>query len=99
MRLTIAFLISSLLFAFPVLSIESKSELSSGQTVYVSIYSNIYKNVGLAGLLSVKYTDLQHTLTILSTKYSDNIGKELKEFQETGNIPIHFSIDDAKAAF
>ncbi|MEJ2198094.1 MAG: DUF3124 domain-containing protein [Desulfuromonadales bacterium] len=82
MRLTIAFLISSLLFAFPALSIESKSELSSGQTVYVSIYSNIYKNVGLAGLLSVRNTDLHNSLTILSTKYYDNNGKELKEYAQ-----------------
>jgi CheY-like chemotaxis protein/anti-anti-sigma regulatory factor len=26
-------------------------------------------------------------------------GKELKEFQETGNIPIHYSAEEAKAAF
>ena len=82
MRLTIAFLISSVLFAFPALSIQSKSELSSGQTVYVSIYSNIYKNVGLAGLLSVRNTDLHNSLTILSTKYYDNNGKELKEYAQ-----------------
>ena len=80
MKLTIAILISSLLFAFPALCVESKNELSSGQTVYVSIYSNIYKNVGLAGMLSVRNTDLHNSLTVLSTKYYDNNGKELKEY-------------------
>ena len=80
MRLTIAILISSLLFAFPALCFANKNELSSGQTVYVSIYSNIYKNVGLAGMLSVRNTDLHNSLTILSAKYYDNNGKELKEY-------------------
>ena len=80
MKLTIAILISSLLFSFPALCVESKNELSSGQTVYVSIYSNIYKNVGLAGMLSVRNTDLHNSLTVLSTKYYDNNGKELKEY-------------------
>ncbi|MBT8356979.1 MAG: hypothetical protein HKO79_03830, partial [Desulfobacterales bacterium] len=28
---------------------------------------------------------------------SPNVGKELKSFQETSEIPIDFSIDDAKA--
>ena len=82
MRSIIAFLISSLLFAFPALSIESKNELSSGQTVYVSIYSNIYTHVGLAGMLSVRNTDLHNPLTILSAKHYDNNGKELKEYAQ-----------------
>ncbi len=82
MRLIIAILISSLLFAFPALCFASKNELSSGQIVYVSIYSNIYKNVGLAGMLSVRNTDLHNSLTILSAKYYDNNGKELKEYAQ-----------------
>jgi len=106
MRLTIAFLISSLLFAFPALSIESKSELSSGQTVYVSIYSNIFTNVGLAGMLSIRNTDLHNPLTILSSKYYDNNGKELKEYvqkpitlEPLGSTSFSVKEDDKSGGF
>ena len=54
--------------------------LSSGQTVYVPIYSHIYSGVKgrpfeLAATLSIRNTDLQYPITLVSAKYYDSDGK------------------------
>jgi len=56
-------------------------------------------NVSLIKLIITILDNCQLAGVKVLTVASANLGKELKEFQETGNIPIHFSIDDAKAAF
>jgi CheY-like chemotaxis protein len=56
-------------------------------------------NVSLIKLIITILDNCQIAGVKVLTVASANLGKELKEFQETGNIPIHFSIDEAKAAF
>jgi hypothetical protein len=60
-------------------------QLSTGQTVYVSIYSHIYSGLkarpfDLAAILSIRNTDMNQAVTIVSAKYYDTDGKLLKEY-------------------
>jgi hypothetical protein len=60
-------------------------KLSSGQTVYVSIYSHIYSGVkgrpfDLAAILSIRNTNPNNSITLTSVKYYDSDGKLLKEY-------------------
>jgi hypothetical protein len=60
-------------------------KLSSSQTVYVSIYSHIYSGLkarpfDLAAILSIRNTDMNQPVTIVSAKYYDTDGKLLKEY-------------------
>jgi len=55
-------------------------KLSSGQTVYVSIYSHIYSGVkgrpfALSATLSLRNTNLKIPITLTSVKYYDSDGK------------------------
>ena len=56
-------------------------------------------NVSLIKLIITILDNCQIAGVKVLTVASSSLGKELKDFQETGNIPIHFSIDEAKAAF
>ena len=60
-------------------------QLSMGQSVYVSIYSHIYSGLkarpfDLAAILSIRNTDINQPVTIVSVKYYDTEGKLLKEY-------------------
>ena len=60
-------------------------KLSSGQTVYVPIYSHIYSGVkgrpfDLAAILSIRNTNPNNSITLRSVKYYDSDGKLLKEY-------------------
>jgi hypothetical protein len=60
-------------------------QLSMGQTVYVSIYSHIYSGLkarpfDLAAILSIRNTDINQAVTIVSAKYYDSDGRLLKEY-------------------
>ena len=60
-------------------------QLSMGQSVYVSIYSHIYggskaRPFNLASILSIRNTDINQSVTIVSVKYYDTEGKLLKEY-------------------
>ena len=108
MRKSATLLILSLLFAFPVFSAEENIELSSGQTVYVAIYSNIFTGpkehpFNLAAMLSIRNTDLHNQITILSAEYFDNNGNSLKEYAQKPLTlaPLashHFSIKERDEA-
>lgn len=56
-------------------------------------------NVSLIKLIITILDNCQTAGVKVLTVANAALGKELKDFQETGNIPIHFTIDDAKAAF
>jgi len=61
------------------------AELSSGETVYVSIYSNIYSGpkavpYELAAMLSVRNTDPKNSITILKADYYDTSGKMIDSY-------------------
>ena len=58
---------------------------SAGQTVYVPIYSHIYSGVKarpfyLAATLSIRNTNLQSSIIIVSVKYYDTAGKLIKDY-------------------
>jgi hypothetical protein len=64
---------------------DSKIELSAGETVYVSIYSNIYsgpKEVRheLAVMLSIRNTDPDNPITIMKADYYDTGGKLIDSY-------------------
>lgn len=64
---------------------DSHIALSSGQTVYVPIYSHIYSGLkgrpfSLAATLSIRNTDPQNPITLKSVKYFDSDGKLVKEY-------------------
>jgi hypothetical protein len=68
-------------------------KLSSGQTVYVSIYSHIYSGVkgrpfDLAAILSIRNTNPNISITLRSVKYYDSDGKLLKEYL---SIPLQLN--------
>jgi len=78
-----------LLFSAAVLTPAGSSAeeipLSSGQTVYVPIYSHIYSGVKgrpfeLAATLSIRNTDPGYPITITAVKYYDTAGKLVKEY-------------------
>ena len=63
----------------------SEIQLSHGQTVYVPIYSQIYigdrqRPFSLAATLSIRNTDPDHQITILSVDYYASDGKLLKHY-------------------
>ena len=60
-------------------------QLSSGQTLYVPIYSHIYSGVkgrpfDLAATLSIRNTNLRNPITLVSVKYYDSDGKLLEDY-------------------
>ena len=59
--------------------------LSSGQTVYVPIYSHIYSGVkgrpfDLAATLSIRNTNTKNPITLVSVKYYDSDGKLVEDY-------------------
>ncbi|AFM27639.1 DUF3124 domain-containing protein [Desulfomonile tiedjei] len=69
--------IAVMCFACPVMA---EPEMSSGQSVYVPVYSHIYGTpqsipINLTALLSVRNTDPHKAVTIASVDYFDSQGK------------------------
>jgi hypothetical protein len=63
----------------------SDAELSSGESVYVSIYSNIYSGpkavrLELATMLSIRNTDPKYPITILKADYYDTSGNLIDSY-------------------
>ena len=64
---------------------EPDYQLSKGQTLYVSVYSNIFsapkKNpYHLATILSIRNTDMANAITVTSADYYDTKGTLLKKY-------------------
>jgi len=83
--LYILVLIFSVGILIPAGSSADDIQLSIGQSVYVSIYSHIYSGLkarpfDLAAILSIRNTDINQPVTIVSVKYYDTEGKLLKEY-------------------
>ena len=62
-------------------------QLSKGQTLYVSAYSNIFsapKQVPfhLASILSIRNTDMAASITVASADYYDTKGKLIRKYYE-----------------
>lgn len=59
--------------------------LSKGQTLYVSVYSNIYSSpkkipFNLAAILSIRNTDIFNPIQIISADYYDTKGKLIRKY-------------------
>ena len=79
----IATILAVAVFSLPALA-GRKLNVSSGQTVYVPIYSHIYqgpkgKPYNLSGLLSIRNVDYDHAITVTSVKYYDDNGTLMKD--------------------
>ena len=69
----------------PAVSSAEDIQLSAGQIVYVPIYSHIYSGIkarpfDLAATLSIRNTNLQSSIIIVSVKYYDTAGKLIKDY-------------------
>lgn len=69
----------------PAASSADDIKLSSGQTIYVPIYSHIYSGVkarpfALAATLSIRNTNPKHPITLVSVKYYDSDGKFVEDY-------------------
>ncbi|MFO7600365.1 MAG: DUF3124 domain-containing protein [Candidatus Desulfacyla sp.] len=80
-------LIASGLFIIQAIDARADGDLSTGQTVYVPVYSHIYQGdrespVYLAVTLSIRNVDPQRPIEVLSADYHDHKGNLLKKYQE-----------------
>ncbi len=89
LRFTHLFLCFSCLLIFGIRTAGASSEMviSTGQTVYVPVYSHIYSGdrehpFYLTVTLSIRNTDPKHAITLLSVDYYDSKGKLLKRYLE-----------------
>ena len=62
-----------------------QDELSTGETVYVSIYSHVYSGprklrYELSSMLSIRNTDTKHSIKILCADYYDSSGKKVEGY-------------------
>jgi len=72
-----------LLFGNTLAIAETDPKLSRGETVYVSIYSNLFigsvnEKFQLSALLSLRNTDPKYPVTILKADYYDTDGRKIK---------------------
>ncbi len=72
----------------PTLAGATEAVISKGETVYVPVYSHIYSGdrehpFYLAVTLSIRNTDPNHTITVLSVDYNDSKGKQLRSYLES----------------
>lgn len=86
-RVTIAIVAALILagFALTLCWAASTPELSTGQTLYLSIYSHIYggpksRPIDLTATVSIRNTDSASSIRILSLKYYNSNGALLKEY-------------------
>jgi len=61
--------------------------ISSGQKVYVPIYSHIYQGIkgkpyNLSALLSIRNVDTKNSITVTSIKYYNDHGEMIKNFSD-----------------
>jgi len=81
----ICLLIAMAGFLAPVCLFAGDITLTSGQTVYVPIYSHIYSGVkgrpfDLAATLSIRNTNTKNPITLVSVKYFDSDGKLVEDY-------------------
>jgi len=69
----------------PEVSSAEDIQLSTGQTVYVPIYSHIYSGIkarpfDLAAILSIRNTNLKSSIYLISVNYYDSEGDLIKDY-------------------
>ena len=79
----------------------ANEHLSTGESVYVSVYSNVYSGFKLrahelSGMLSIRNTDPKHSISILKADYYDSKGKMLERYI---NQPLELKPFESKHIF
>jgi Protein of unknown function (DUF3124) len=74
-----------MIFAYLPSEASSQVQLSTGETVYVSVYSNVYSGpkkvpVQLAAMLIIRNTDPKYPITILKADYYDDDGTMIERY-------------------
>ncbi len=102
MRLFLSAFVFMILFLTLPARADSPVQLSRGESVYVSIYSNVYSGprksaFQLAAMLSIRNTDPTFPIIILKVDYYDNNGNLVeryspKEFELGPLVSTHFYI-------
>lgn len=87
--LGIVFAIGLMFFAASVSPGSAASEpvMSQGQTVYVSVYSNIYSTTrqipfNLSNILSIRNTDMHNAIQVTAADYYGTKGKLIKKYYQ-----------------
>lgn len=80
-------LLLATLFVCSTAMADPQIKLSKGQTIYVSVYSNVFSGpkalpFNLATMLSIRNTDLHNQMKVTAVEYYDNDGKLLKKYLE-----------------
>lgn len=85
--LSLAFLLAAIaVFSLPATA-GRKLSLSSGQKVYVPVYSHVYQGIkgkpyNLSALLSIRNVDVKNSITITAVKYYNDHGELVKNYFE-----------------
>jgi|GEM_PF-232686 len=87
LNVCLCLLIASGLFIIQAVDARADGDLSTGQTVYVPVYSHVYQGdrespVYLAVTLSIRNVDPQRPITVISADYHDSKANLLKKYQE-----------------
>ena len=83
--LSLVFLLAAIaIFSLPATA-GRKLSLSSGQKVYVPIYSHVYQGIkgkpyNLSALLSIRTVDVNNSITITAVKYYNDHGELVKNY-------------------
>jgi hypothetical protein len=84
-RLLLFSFIFSFLFAAVFAEAETDRGFSSGETLYVPVYSNVYSGpkanpFQLAAMLSIHNVDPRYSITIVKVDYHDSTGKFIESY-------------------
>ena len=84
-QIRLLFTIVFLTFAAATAIAESDTKLSKGETVYVSVYSNVFvgsakEKFQLSSMLSVRNTDPKHPITIMKADYYNTDGRIVRGY-------------------
>ena len=85
MQITLLIATVFLMFAAAKAIAESDTKLSKGETVYVSVYSNVFvgsvkERFQLSSMLSVRNTDPKHPITLMTADYYNTDGRIVKSY-------------------
>lgn len=78
-------IIAALFFLCWISPAEPEDDLSTGQTVYVPVYANVFvgsksHSFMLSALLSIRNTDPKFPLTVMAVDYYDSNGKMVRSY-------------------
>lgn len=70
-----------------VVNVDKNFKRIAGQTIYVPVYSHIYhddgkKTFNLAATLSIRNTDLEHSIVVTFVRYYDTNGQLVRQYLE-----------------